>query len=136
MEKRIGKKPKAAPRKLTSKNKALIAVAAGQTIKAEDPVVIKVGELVDYTDYFVIMHGESTRQVAAIVENILALSGQAGSRIYGLEGEAEGRWVVIDWGDVVIHIFLKELRDFYELEKLWADAPRVAIPETGRRSGN
>jgi len=136
MEKRAAKKAKTAPRKLTSKNKALLAVSAGQAIKALDPVIIKVGKLVDYTDYFVIMHGESTRQVMAIVENILALAGQTRTGIYGIEGEAEGRWVVIDLGDVVIHIFLKELRDFYELEKLWADAPRIAVPESGPRAGN
>jgi ribosome-associated protein len=128
-EKIAVKKSKAVPRKLTSRKKALLAVEAGQANKAADPVVIKVGDLVDYTDYFAVMHGESTVQVQAIVEGILALVSQSKSPVYGVEGEMDGRWVVIDWGDVVIHVFLKELRDFYELEKLWADAPRVKVPE-------
>ena len=122
------RKARSVPKKLTSKNKALLAVSAGSAIKAVEPVVIKVGELVDYTDYFVIMHGESTRQVMAIVESILALVSQSAEARVGLEGEQEGRWVVVDWGDVVIHVFLRELREFYELEKLWADAPRVSLP--------
>ena len=122
------RKARAVPKKLTSKNKALLAVSAGQAIKAVEPVVIKVGELVDYTDYFVVMHGESTRQVMAIAENILALVAQSAEARVSVEGEQEGRWVVIDWSDVVVHVFLRELREFYELEKLWADAPRVSIP--------
>jgi ribosome-associated protein len=122
------RKKRAAPKKLTSKNKALLAVSAGDAIKAVEPVVIKVGELVDYTDYFVIMHGESTRQVMAIADSILGLISEASGPGSGVEGESEGRWVVIDWGDVIIHVFLRELREFYELEKLWADAPRVSIP--------
>ena len=122
------RKARSLPKKLTSKNKALLAVSAGQAIKAVEPVVIKVGELVDYTDYFVIMHGESTRQVMAIAENILALVAQSAEARVSVEGEQEGRWVVVDWGDVVVHVFLRELREFYELEKLWADAPRVSLP--------
>jgi len=122
------RKARAVPKKLTSKNKALLAVSAGQAIKAVEPVVIKVGELVDYTDYFVIMHGESTRQVMAIAESILGLVAQSSEARVSVEGEQEGRWVVVDWGDVVVHVFLRELREFYELEKLWADAPRVSLP--------
>jgi len=112
----------------SSKKKALLAVEAGRAMKAQEPVVLRVGKLVDYTDYFVIMHGESTRQVQAIFESIWQVISQTGIKPLGIEGEREGRWVVIDWDDVVIHIFYKELRDFYELEKLWADAPRLKLP--------
>jgi ribosome-associated protein len=123
------KKAGAGAKKITSRKKALLAVAAGQAIKAGDPVIIKIGDLVDYTEYFVVMHGESTRQVMAIVDNVLTTIKQTGNpRDGGVEGGSDSRWVVIDWGDVIIHVFLKELRHFYELEKLWADASRVKVP--------
>jgi ribosome-associated protein len=128
IQKSGSRKARAVPKQLTSRSKALLAVSAGQAIKAVEPVVIKVGDLVDYTDYFVVMHGESTRQVMAIADSIQGAVSQTPEARFWIEGEQEGRWVVIDWGDVVIHVFLRELREFYELEKLWADAPRVPVP--------
>jgi len=125
------KKAKAVRERLTSRKKALLAVSAGRADKAGEPLALKVGELVDYTDYFVIMHGESTVQVQAIVEDLREIIARAGGSVFGVEGQTEGRWVVIDWGDVIIHIFLRELREFYELEKLWADAPRLKVPGPG-----
>ncbi len=127
-EKIAVKKSRAVTGKFSSRKKALLAVEAGLANKARDPVVIKVGELIDYTDYFVIMHGESTVQVQALVDGIAAAISSSRAPRFEMEGETEGRWVVIDWGDVIVHVFLKELRGFYELEKLWADAPREKIP--------
>lgn len=109
-----------------------MAVEAGRAAKAIDPVALRVGKLVDYTDYFVILSGESTVQVKAIFEKIRAMIHLTRSQPIGTEGEQEGRWVVVDWGDVVVHIFYKGLREFYDLEKLWADAPRLKIPEPGK----
>jgi len=127
MEKGAVKKIGATPSKLTSRKKAMLAAQAGLENKAADPVIIRVGDLIDYTDYFVIMHGESMVQVQAIVEGVIAVISGSKSPNFEIEGETERRWVVIDWGDVIVHAFLKELREFYELEKLWADAPRVKI---------
>jgi len=110
MSRRSGQKNHQA-KTFSSKKKALLAVEAGRAMKAQEPVVLRVGKLVDYTDYFVIMHGESTRQVQAIFESIWQVISQTGIKPLGIEGEREGRWVVIDWDDVVIHIFYKELRD-------------------------
>ncbi len=120
------------PTKLSSRKKALWAVEAAGAAKAVNPVALQVGKLVNYTDYFVILSGESTVQVKAIFDQIWMMIHQAGSRPIGSEGEQEGRWVVVDWGDVVIHIFYKGLREFYDLEELWADAPRLKIPEPGK----
>jgi len=117
------------PKKLTSRKKALLAVEAALSAKALQPVALKVAKLVDYTDYFVILSGESTVQVKAISDKIQILIASTKSPALGAEGEQEGRWVVVDWGDVVIHIFHRELREFYELERLWADAPRLKIPK-------
>jgi len=126
---KLRRKVRSASKKLSSKKKALLVVSAGKSCKAQEPVVLKIGKLVNYTDYFVIMHGESATQVQAIFEAVLAMIAQTRIPLLGIEGEEEGRWVVIDWGDVVAHIFYKELRRFYQLEKLWADAPQIKIPE-------
>jgi len=120
-------------KKLTSRKKALLAIEAGRAAKAIDPVALKLTNLVDYTDYFVIMSGESTVQVRAIYEKVLGLISQTRSPMIDSEGENEARWIVVDWGDVVVHIFLRELREFYELEKLWADAPRLKIPKQSEK---
>ena len=103
MSRRSGQKnPRA--KTLSSKKKALLAVEAGRAMKAQEPIVLRVGKLVDYTDYFVIMHGESTRQVQAIFESIWQVISQTGIKPLGIEGEREGRWVVIDWDLSLIHI--------------------------------
>jgi ribosome-associated protein len=119
-------------KKLSSRKKALLAIEAGRAAKAVEPVALQVGKLVDYTDYFVILSGQSTVQVRAIFEKIGAMIASTRSPASGSEGEREGRWAVVDWGDVVIHIFHRDLRGFYELERLWADAARLKIPEEGK----
>jgi len=129
-------KPKrkvARPRPQTARQKALLACRACLNFKAEEPVILGVGKLTSFTDYFVIVSGRSTRQVQAIAEGALAAIRLSGSRALSLEGEAEGRWVCVDWGDVIIHVFNQPLREFYDLEKLWADAKRVKPPKSWER---
>ena len=83
------------------------------------------------TAYFVIATGRSDRQVRSIAEEVeTALRERAGVKPVGREGEREGRWVLLDFGDVVVHVFQPDEREFYRLERLWADAPRVELPET------
>ncbi len=135
MKTRTAVKSGSSAKPFTSRQKALLAIEAAAGAKAGDPVAFRVGKLVDYTDYFVILSGESTVQVRAIFERILAAVNATRSPLLGCEGETEGRWVVIDWGDVVIHIFHSELRSFYELEKLWADAPRLRLPKAAVAAG-
>ncbi|MCI1850244.1 MAG: ribosome silencing factor [Schleiferilactobacillus harbinensis] len=78
-------------------------------------------------DYFVIMHGNSERQVQAIVEGIIEAEEAAGVTVQSVEGKKDSRWMLIDLGDVVVHVFTKEERAFYNLEKLWSDAPLVDV---------
>lgn len=78
-------------------------------------------------DYFVICHGNSEKQVTAIVDNITEEEEKAGNPIRRIEGKEVGKWVLIDLGDVVVHIFQASERSFYHLEKLWSDAPLVDI---------
>lgn len=82
-----------------------------------------------FTDYFVICDGQSSRQVKAIARHIKEKAGEAGFEPLGIEGYTEGQWVLLDYGEIVIHIFHKPIREFYDLERLWVDAPRIAIDE-------
>jgi len=95
--------------------------------KAIEPVLFEVGKLVSITDYFLIASGNSSRQVQAITRHVQRKMLEKGIRTHGIEGEQEGHWVLMDYGDVVIHIFYQPYRDFYDLEGLWIDAPRVNV---------
>ncbi len=96
--------------------------------KAIDLAILEVKNLSSFTDYFVISSGNSDRQVQAIASHIEEKLGKQGLHPLGIEGKREGRWVLLDYGDVVIHIFYHPIRDFYDLERLWSDAPRVELP--------
>jgi ribosome-associated protein len=93
--------------------------------KAMDPVLFEVGQLTAITDYFLLASGNSSRQVQAIARHLQRRMREEGFRPDGIEGEQEGHWVLMDYGDVVIHLFYQPVREFYDLEGLWIDAPRV-----------
>lgn len=96
--------------------------------KATDVVILDVRGMTSYADYFVIASGESERQVSAIAENIeTTLKHEMDARAIGTEGRETGNWVLLDFGEVVVHLFYSEQRAFYDLEGLWADAPREAV---------
>lgn len=98
--------------------------------KAEDLVVLDVRELTSFTDYFIIMSGRSTRHVQGLADSIeKELRSKRISNKF-CEGLQEGLWVLVDYNDVVVHIFYKETRSFYDLDGLWHDAPRVEIEPT------
>ena len=84
-----------------------------------------VGQLSSFTDYFLIASGNSSRQVQAITRHLRKRMREEGFRTYGIEGEQEGHWVLMDYGDVVVHLFYQPYREFYDLEGLWVEAPRV-----------
>ncbi|HUP71222.1 MAG TPA: ribosome silencing factor [Acidimicrobiales bacterium] len=104
-----------------------VAAAAAASKKGEDVVVLEVGHIVAITDAFVITHGANTRQVRTIAEEVEEqVAGAGGPRPLRVEGLDDARWVLLDYGDFVVHVFLDEVRRFYDLERLWSDAPRVA----------
>jgi len=86
-----------------------------------------VGELSTLADYFVICSAESSRQVRAIAEAVQDAFSKEGARPFGIEGLEESSWVLLDYSDFLLHIFRAEKREFYDLERLWADAPRLNI---------
>ena len=115
---------------LDSKQISIAAAQAASDKKAEDIVVLDVAALLVVTDYFVICTGRNDRQVKTIADEVeTRLRTEMGVKPIGREGVREARWVLLDFGDVVVHIFQPAERDFYRLEKLWGDAPRVPLPE-------
>ena len=117
---------------MESLDKARFSLDLVRERKALDPVLFDVGELTSFTDYFLIAAGGSTRQVQAITRHLIRKMREAGWHAHGVEGEQEGQWVLVDYGDLVVHIFYEPVREFYDLESLWVEAPRVgAEPEDG-----
>jgi ribosome-associated protein len=106
---------------------AITAARAALEKKAETVVVLDLRGVSGYTDYLVIGSGQSDRQLEAIAEGVEKELKAAGHRLVGSEGQRGGRWVLLDFGDVVVHVFHQEDRGHYDLEGLWADAPRVEI---------
>ncbi len=98
--------------------------------KAEELVILDVRDLVSYARYFVICHGTNSRQVVAIAEAVRQdVKSEFGEVPLGIEGLRSARWVLVDYGDVIVHVFDEHQRPFYDLEGLWVDAPRVPVPE-------
>jgi len=95
--------------------------------KARDVLILDLRGLTIIADYFVICSGESTTHVRAIVEGVEEKSKKIGLKPPGIEGLNYSHWVLMDFGDVIVHIFEERTRDFYELEKLWMDAERVLL---------
>ncbi|MCP4681694.1 MAG: ribosome silencing factor [Desulfobacterales bacterium] len=97
--------------------------------KAIDPLLFEVGKLTSITDYFIIAGGNSSRQVQAITSHTVKRMREEGFRPFGVEGEQEGHWVLMDYGDVVIHVFYQPTREFYDLEGLWIEATQINVED-------
>jgi ribosome-associated protein len=95
--------------------------------KALMPVLIDVSAMASYTDFIAVLSGKSDRQVDAIADGITQFMKGQGRTIVGHEGGGGGRWTLLDFGDIVFHVFYHPVREFYDLESLWVDAPRVAL---------
>jgi len=106
------------------------AAHIAQEKKAEDLVLLELERKVSYCDYFLICSGRTRRQVRAIAESIATtFKKELGISTLSVEGKESGRWVLLDFGDIVVHVFDEPLRGFYDLEGLWKDAPRRDIPK-------
>jgi len=108
---------------------ARLAVKAAADKKAENIMVLDIRELSVIAEYFMICHGNNERQVQAIVNEIRDQAHKNGYNIRGIEGADQGRWVLVDLGDVVVHVFHREEREFYNIERLWGDAKVVNFSE-------
>jgi ribosome-associated protein len=101
-------------------------------MKAFDIVALNVRDLTSLADAFIICSARSHRQVSAIAEFVVEELKKKGKKPLGVEGLREGHWVLVDYGDVVIHVFYEPIRVFYDLEGLWTDAERIEISDDGR----
>ena len=113
----------------SSRELAKLCVRAALEKKAEDPVILDVRKLCSFTDFFVIMSGRSTRHVQGLAEAIETELRSKRLSTSKAEGLNEGTWVLLDYNDVVVHIFYSETRKFYDIEGLWHDAPRVLLDD-------
>ncbi len=103
-----------------------MAARAADARLGEDVVVLAMGELLGVTDAFVIATGRNSRQVRTIVDSVeRGVKEETGRSPDRVEGLREQQWVLMDYGDFLVHVFLDETRSYYELERLWGDAPRV-----------
>ena len=100
-------------------------IAAVRGKKGADIVALDVRERTSVADAFILCSGRSNRQVSAIAEHIRKELRRAGLRPLNVEGERDGHWALLDYGHVIIHVFYEPVRSFYDLESLWADAPRI-----------
>lgn len=108
--------------------KALKIAQAAINKKAENVKILELKNKSGFTDYFVICSGTSTPQVQAIADASEHSMKTEGRTALSVEGYGDGRWVLLDFGDIVVHVFLDALRDYYDLETLWASAPHIKIP--------
>jgi ribosome-associated protein len=106
---------------------AKAAVAAALEKKAVEPVLIDVCGRSSYADFIAVVSGRSDRQVDAIADGICDAMSARGRRPIGREGARNGRWVLIDFADVVVHVFYHPLREVFDIESLWIDAPRIKL---------
>jgi ribosome-associated protein len=110
----------------------LEAAAAASSKKAERIVILDVSQQLVITDHFVICSGNTERQVRTIADEVeKRVAEECSLKPYRREGKTEGRWVLLDYVDFVVHVFQAEDRDYYNLERLWADAPVVPFEEDG-----
>jgi ribosome-associated protein len=108
---------------------AILAAQAGLDKKASEIEIIDVTGKVDYADYLLLMTGQSDRHVAAIADAVETALGKQGFRAISVEGMPRGQWVLIDFVDVVVHVFQAETRALYDLDGLWMDARRVHLSD-------
>ena len=113
---------------LTSLERAIKCAQFALDKKAVDVKVLEIAKISSIADYLVISTGMSDKQVQAIADSVKKGLKKFGKAL-DIEGVREGKWVVIDYGDVLVHIFVDELRRYYDLDRLWGDAPLIHIPE-------
>ena len=113
----------------------VLAAQAAASKKAIDPVILFVGDVLAITDSFVIVSATNTRLVRTIAEEIeQQIRDAGGPKPLRIEGLDDLHWVLVDYGEFVVHVFLQETRDYYELERLWSDVPRIEWEESTART--
>ena len=111
-------------------NEVKLAITCASEKKAFDIIAIDLREIASFTEFFIIASGSNMRQVQAISDEITEkLKEKLNARVVRIEGYSTGEWILLDYGDFIVHIFEQKAREFYDLERLWRDAKRVEIPK-------
>jgi ribosome-associated protein len=118
----------------TPRQLALLAAQVCSDKKAKDIVVLDVRKITTISDYFIICSTSNERQARAITDDLRVRMKEIGKREMGVEGVADGRWVLQDFADIVVHVFLESQREFYDIEGLWADAKQVRWKKPSKKS--
>lgn len=105
---------------MTTEELKKLAIAALEDLKGRDIVALDVRKLTNVTDWMVFCSGTSNRHVKSLADNAAHEAKKRGLKILGMEGEQDGEWVLVDFGDVIVHVMLPETRAFYDLERMWA----------------
>jgi ribosome-associated protein len=113
--------------KLSGQEKAQLMARVALQKKPLDPLLLDVSKMCSFADFFLILSGTSTRQAQALADHIQEALGKLGIRPLGREDGETGHWILMDYGDVIVHIFYESAREFYDLEGLWLEAPRLPI---------
>jgi ribosome-associated protein len=116
-------------REISSWDKALLLTRLALEKKAYDLVVLDVHALTSIADYFILCSGRSDRQVQSIAQGLEENAADDGIKPYAVEGTQRGHWVLMDFSDVIVHVFYEPVREFYDLDGLWSHAPRAELPE-------
>jgi ribosome-associated protein len=108
-----------------------VKIALDSTLakKAEDILILDMRKLIKYADFFILASGDSELQVRAIADEVIGELKKKGIKVLNIEGYEEASWVLLDYGEMIVHIFLPKTRSFYDLEKLWAEAEKIKIDE-------
>ncbi len=114
---------------ISSWEKALLLTRFALDKKACDLIVLDVHEHTSIADYFIVCSGRSDRQVQSIAQGIEENAAEEGLRPYAVEGAQRGHWALIDFSDVIVHVFYEPVREFYDLDGLWGQAPKAKLPE-------
>jgi len=107
--------------------RAHCVVHAALELKALQPAALDVRALTSYADTLILVTGRSDRHARSISDSVLSALSQQGERPLGVEGYEEGRWILVDFGDLILHVFQAQVREHYDLERLWSDAPRLEV---------
>jgi ribosome-associated protein len=112
----------------SSRQKALLIAKVALQKKPLDPLLLDIGRSCSFADFFLILSGSSTRQTQALASHLEETLSKLGIRPHGMEGLEAGHWILMDYGEIIVHIFYEPVREFYDLEGLWIEAPRLPIP--------
>ncbi|MDX9873029.1 MAG: ribosome silencing factor [Clostridia bacterium] len=112
---------------MTSRDLAILAAEAINEKKGTDIHILHIEEISPITDYFILANGSSRVQTQALAENVEKRVEEAGGKLARREGYPEGRWILLDFTSIIVHIFQKDERELYSLERLWGDAPQIQI---------